>query len=456
MRERQKESKSLRREWLIIDVKKKAQAAGDQDWERRLRITEKKLEMNAVNLKLTAITKGPRGALTMIQVPNHDWFYSAAKQELYHYHKGVFEAHPAATDSLFHSHNTRKVPPNEVQAVITERDLTNKYWIISTIIPLPRHLWRDITSTEEIEAKLLQRNKMHLEKTSREGGLSTGPVMTLLRENYGFNPLSKAILEGEPIEYELTPEMAAFFQALKKTEADRALPPVLGSITSGDFQEMFKRAREHTSSDPRTPNYSIWKCLAKSDRISGVASVLLSLPFIYGFPNQHWIHMTDFMLEKKPGVRQIHTLRIIGKVVAEFNTCLKLLIGKKARDNFEHSEACDDQHGFRPHRLAPDAMMLKLLTFEAARMQKYTVGSLQHDMTAHFDRMYPALTTVMATKYGVSQNVMQSIGGTIARLERNVETSLGLSEGVYKQERNAPELGGMVQGKADVPQLSTQ
>ena len=166
--------------------------------------------------------------------------------------------------------------------------------------------------------------------------------------------------------------------------------------------------------------------------------------------------MTDFMLEKKPGVRQIHTLRIIGKVAAEFNTCLKFLIGKKARDNYEQSETSDEQHGFRPHRSAPDAMMLKLLTFESARMQKCTVGSLQHDMTAHFDRMYPEMTSIYAAKYAVSQSVMTSIGATISLLQRNVETALGISTKSYSQERDAPRLGGMVQGKADVPQLSTQ
>ncbi len=165
-------------------------------------------------------------------------------------------------------------------------------------------------------------------------------------------------------------------------------------------------------------------------------SVLMSLPlpFVYGFPNEHWTHMTDFMLEKKPGMRQIHTLRIIGKVAAEFNTCLKFLIGKKARDNFERSETCDEQHGFRPNRSAPDAMMIKLLTFECARMQKSTIGSLQHDMTAHFDRMYPEMTSIYASKYLVDEGIMRSIGQTIARLRRNVETALGVSDKSYGQE----------------------
>ncbi len=89
-------------------------------------------------------------------------------------------------------------------------------------------------------------------------------------------------------------------------------------------------------------------------------------------------------------------------------------------------------------------------------MQKCTIGSLQHNMTAHFDRMYPKMTSIYATKYAVSDAIMKSVSRTIARLRRNVETSMGISEGSYGQDTGAPRLGGMVQGKADVPQLSTQ
>ena len=453
----QKNSEEIRMEWLITDAKAKAAESGDNDWEKRVDRMHRKMQSSAVNRKLTMVTKGQRGALKMIQVPTHEWFYSEDKQELYRYHRGVFEAYPAATEFLFYTHHTRKVLPNGVKAVLVERDWSGEYWMISTILPMPTPLWRDVTAAEEIEKELLQRNKMHLEQTDREGGISTGRTMTAVREDHGVNPLSQRILDGEPItEFELTEDMRAFFAAMKRTETDKALAPVLGAITSTEFQEMFKRAKEKTSSDSRTPNYTIWKCLAKSDKIAGFASVLLSLPFVYGFPNAHWTHMTDFMLEKKPGRRQIHMLRIIGKLAAEFNTCLKLIIGKRARDNFEKSEACDEQHGFRPHRSAQDVMMLKLLTYESARMQKCTIGSIQHDMTAHFDRMQPENTTVLAMKFGVSQEIMKSIGATIAALKRNVETFMGVSEGTYQQIEGKPKLGGMVQGKADVPQLSTQ
>jgi hypothetical protein len=143
--------------------------------------------------------------------------------------------------------------------------------------------------------------------------------------------------------------------------------------------------------------------------------------------------MSDFMLEKKPGIRQIHTLRIIGKVAAEFNTCLKFFIGHQAMHNFEASSPHDSQHGFRPNRSSVDAAMLKLLTFECSRMQRSTVGMVQHDMAAHFDRMYPAMTSIYGQKYNVDYRILRTIGDTITNLRRNVETALGLSSSTYQQ-----------------------
>jgi len=219
---------------------------------------------------------------------------------------------------------------------------------------------------------------------------------------------------------------------------------------------MFQVSKERTSSDGGTLNYTLWKCLARNDDVAGILSVMFSLPFLYGFVNTYWTSMTDFMLEKKPGVRQIHTLRIIGKVAAEFNTCLKFLIGKKTKNNFERSTPSPDQHGFRPNRSSIDAAIIKLLIYESARMQKCTIGTIQHDMTAHFDRMYPAMTSLTASKYGVDSKIMQCINRTISQLRRRVETGLGVSDTTYGNRDGQPLLGGMVQGKADVPQWSTQ
>ncbi|KAL7428792.1 hypothetical protein ACHAXH_000893, partial [Discostella pseudostelligera] len=374
------------------------------------------VRMNTVNRKLTAIIKGPWGVLDRIQIPTHDWFFSPKLNELYHYDSEVFEAYPAFDDTTFHTYHTIKILPDNAQLVDVECLPPHNRWTILRTLPHTSTFW--------------------------EGGIGTKPPLTTVCQNYGLNPLTDQILDGTfTTSYDLSPKMMAFFDALKSTPATNSLPPVLGAINSEQFQKMFHLSKEKTSSDIHTLNYSLWKCITTSDRISQYAAILVSLPFMYGFVNMHWTHMSDFMLEKKPGVRHIHQLRIIGKEPAEFNTCLKFYIGHQTMHNFENSDPCDDQHGFRPNRSSIDAGLLKLLTFECARMQQSTMCMVQHDMTAHFDRMYPAMTSIYASRYKVDRNILLSIGKTIHWLKRNVETALGVSTACYKQVSKAPKIG---------------
>ncbi|KAL7546461.1 hypothetical protein ACHAWF_009793, partial [Thalassiosira exigua] len=79
---------------------------------------------------------------------------------------------------------------------------------------------------------------------------------------------------------------------------------------------------------------------------------MLRLPFMYGFMNERWANSLDVMLEKKPGVRRIHQLRIIGLVEADFNTALKLFFAKHLISNTETTELTEEQWGGRPGRTA--------------------------------------------------------------------------------------------------------
>ena len=58
---------------------------------------------------------------------------------------------------------------------------------------------------------------------------------------------------------------------------------IVGWITSTEFQTMFNVARKATSSDPHSPDYTLWKSVAKRDYVPSIMSVLLSLLFVYGF-----------------------------------------------------------------------------------------------------------------------------------------------------------------------------
>ena len=75
------------------------------------------------------------------------------------------------------------------------------------------------------------------------------------------------------------------------------------------------------------------------------------------------------------------------------------------------------------------------------------MGSFQNVITGHdVDHMWPKSTSVFATKFRVSQNIMLCI----ETLSYNVvETTLGVSQGRYLQASLIfSHIGGMVQGKA--------
>ena len=258
----QKNGESLRHEWLQGIAKDRARAAGDADWEPKLRNMIRSAKENAVNRKLSIITKGPRGVLDRIQIPSHDWFHSQRHAELYHYANGVFEAYPSDGEGSFYPHHTLKVLPSDAVAVtIGQRD-TSLHYFIADRLPIAPIVWNDVTSQAEIEMLLLERNKRHLQQTAREEGVSTKPFLTFIRRDHGINVEARKILDGTLTEYELTPDMAEFFNTLRKGQTEQDLPRVIGSISASELQEMFKRSKEKTSSDSRTLNYTIWKCMA--------------------------------------------------------------------------------------------------------------------------------------------------------------------------------------------------
>ena len=82
--------------------------------------------------------------------------------------------------------------------------------------------------------------------------------------------------------------------------------------------------------------------MALNDEISNYMAVMIRLPFMCGFANNRWAKCLDVTLEKKSGVRQIHQLRIIGLVEANFNTALKIFFAKQMISNSERTSLTEE------------------------------------------------------------------------------------------------------------------
>ena len=146
--------------------------------------------------------------------------------------------------------------------------------------------------------------------------------------------------------------------------------------------------------------------MAKSNYLSSFLCILVSLPFVYGFANERWTSMIDCMLEKKPGVHKIHTMRIIGLVCPEFNTCLKYFIGHNMQYNYENSSPSSEQHAYRANRQSVEGAMRKLLSMEGARHGRITMAAQLHDSKACFDRLLREESNIYARKINVDKNLL--------------------------------------------------
>ncbi|KAL7503770.1 hypothetical protein ACHAXN_002965 [Cyclotella atomus] len=189
-------------------------------------------------------------------------------------------------------------------------------------------MWRDVTDSGEIKRLLLARNKRHLQQADIEGGTSSTPTMKLVRSEHGLSSFNDQILNGNlATTIETTPEIMDWFEIIKRPPTP-VIETVVGIIDRESYQEMFKNATEKTSSGGKI-HYTLWKALAEQDDFAEFLCVMISLPFMYGFANPRWSNEVDVMLEKKPGVRKIHLLRIIGLLEADFNTALKYFFAKR-------------------------------------------------------------------------------------------------------------------------------
>ena len=516
--EAQKTCEDERAEWLKGEAMDRAHATGDKDWEAGLKRMIHTAETRAVNRKLTAITKGSHGTLDRIEVPTHDWFHSEKEQELYRYDKGNFEAYPQATVNKYYKHHSLKVlPPDACMAQVEEENgklvlrqvyhwfrsqstglvhfrsgndlrtysptTDNKYVECTTTnlafdamavaaeydeesgevlvyenYKIQALMWESVTTQKEIETRILERNKRHLQQMSIEGGPTECEPLVGLQQNCGVNADVEKILKGTyTTEVEISEEMAAWIKAMEQNDKEKNAPVIDGVIPVAAYQETFKKATESTSSNSTFGlNYTIWKAMASSDYCAEFLCIMLSLPFMYGFVNARWTNETDCMLEKKKGIRKIHTLRIIGLLEADFNSALKWFFSRMQSQSEANGGLTNENWGSRKNRTSIDTSAIKLLSYEGCRLMKLPMGEVSHDLKACFDRMHTSQSNIYAQRQNVDENICLARAKTIEGLRRHAKTGLGVSDETYGNEPGEPRIGGEVQGKGDVPQLYLQ
>ena len=436
-------------------------------WKTRMKAMIATAEAASTNRKLTAITKGYNQGFDRVEIPQDEWIYDETKNELYHYQNGVFETHAVIQRTanthiqrrVFYAHHSLKVPAKESIPVHVERG-TNGTLMIREVISTEPFQWKQIVSQSEIERSIIQRNKRHLQQVHCEGGPSTRQPLQQLSDLDSAD--MDALLNGEYIfrdpattePLEISNTLATWIGQMQLTQKERAMEPTVGSIPPQALQKAFQMAKEKTASHGDL-HYTVWKAMVADDKFAAWISVMISIPFVFGFAPERWRSMTDVMLEKKKGNRQINQLRIIGLLEADFNTALKYFAREFSKKMEDTGELSPEQWGSRNNRNSIDAAMIKLLTFETARAKRSTIGMICYDLTACFDRMNPAMSNLDLRKRNFDQGILQARAEALRYMKRHVRTGLGVSEEYYNEAEGDIPLLGEIQGKADNPALYT-
>ena len=454
----QKEDSEERAKWLEELAMEATLDKPDKDREQVLKEMIAAARQKSTQRKLTAIMKPPHNPLDYIEIPGDSWYYSAVTNELYAFGEGLFKAHPRRDDIgyQFHRQGIFKVPPNDSVAVAVEES-QHGLQIINEPGQWTQPVWSQVTRAEEVEEWLCRRNKRHHQQVHIDGNpITTEPYAAIFGE-HGTTPTVQQLLEStfDIDSLDFPPYVKEWLRWFQLTPEEKKLRPISPRITAAKFQAAFKVVDEMTSSSPSGLHYTLWKAIAEKTDFSEYFSLMMSLPFMYGFSHKRWQSAIDVMLEKKLGVRRIHLMRVIGLVEADFNTALKILFTRDLMWNAEQAGISPDQWGGRANRSAPDCATRKMYMWESARLAKRTVGSFFGDLASCFDRMKTCISSVVAMKKGMPVTVCDARSRTVRKMTRQVRTAAGTSSVTYREETGDVPLAGEIQGKGDVMGLWT-
>jgi hypothetical protein len=122
----------------------------------------------------------------------------------------------------------------------------------------------------------------------------------------GAEQLIEGKLPAPDIMQQLLPETQSILKYLATFPRRDQGDPTSPAITVEQFCNLYHRMDERTSSSPSGRHLGHYKVAAKSELLSNLHTIMMSIPYMVGISPQRWRQIIDVMLEKKPGERKIH------------------------------------------------------------------------------------------------------------------------------------------------------
>jgi hypothetical protein len=333
------------------------------------------------------------------------------------------------------------------------------------VLPNPKDAtgWKTVDLPNEIVYYLLTRNRLHF-------GQAHGTPLTTLQFTREINWMASTdsaelILTGDYTSDELTDLQALLLKHCQSPALD-ALSP---QITEAEFISKFKTWNERTSTLPSGLHLGHYKVLvarnnadqsteegkateSQQKELIRAHTAMLNYSLRHSYSYKRWQNVVNVMIEKDPGSSKIHQLRVIHIYEADYN----FLLQAKWRALIKHWESQQTlhpgQYGGRAGRESKTLVFMEELKTEICYATQKSLINFDNDAASCYNRIIPALASLIGWKLGMHRNVIFVHAKTLAETKYKLKTSMGVSDEFYANCEIFP-IYGTGQGSGNSPAI---
>jgi hypothetical protein len=323
--------------------------------------------------------------------------------------------------------------------------------------------WTTVDLPDEIVYYLLTRNRLHFGQA--HGTPFTLPLLSEKIDWQASTATAELILDGEYKDSELSDLQALLIKHCQSQHVDVLPLP----ITEAEFVSKFRGWKEGTSTSPSGLHLGHYKALVlrhdgdpTTDEGKAIESQrkelirahvsMINYALRHAYSYTRWKNVVNVMIEKEPGNSKVHRLRVIHIYEADYN----FLLQAKWRNMISHAETNSllhpGQYGSRPGRDALIPALIEELKNEICYASRKSLINFDNDAASCYDRIIPALASLIGRKFGLHRNVVFVHATTLEETKYKLKTSMGVSDEFYENCQAFP-IYGTGQGSGNSPAI---
>jgi hypothetical protein len=216
------------------------------------------------------------------------------------------------------------------------------------------------------------------------------------------------------------PETQAVLDAIQPFDPPSQPAPI--TVTATDYKRFFWKWTEPTSTSASGKHLGHYKALISlgleqdppikplPDSIIDLQLQLSNIALTHGHVYDRWKQIVSVMIEKKPGVFALEKLRTIHLFEADHNWLLGLIFGRNMVYSAEEQHHLfDSQWGAGPGRSTEQPDLHKTMSYEISRLTRTSLGTLDNDAKACYNRIVMVLALMLCQKHGVPQSACMMV-----------------------------------------------